>query len=181
MKRQTAPAQGPHGPARSSAQARPPAAFVVEPLASYPHLVGLIAGWFTAQWPDWYGPAGPGDVHADLRAFSASEHRLPVALVAFELGRPIGVGALKAASIASHRHLSPWAAAGYVLPQRRGCGAGAALLRALVAHAGKLGHARVYCGTSTAESLLLRSGWSVHEVTLHDGQALTIFQSAAAV
>jgi GNAT superfamily N-acetyltransferase len=155
--------------------------FVIQPLARHPQLVALIAGWYKTQWPDWYGPTGPGDVHADLQAFSASERVLPVALVVFDQGQPIGVGALKAVSIPSHRHLSPWAAAGYVLPQRRGCGAGAALLAALVAHAGKMGHARVYCATRTAESLLLRSGWSVHEVTRHDGQALTVFHSAASV
>jgi N-acetylglutamate synthase-like GNAT family acetyltransferase len=56
---------------------------------------------------------------------------------------------------------------------------GAALLRAMVAHARALGHPYVYCGTSTAESLLQRSGWSPIEVIEHAGQPLTVFRSAA--
>jgi len=37
----------------------------------------------------------------------------------------------------------------------------------------------VYCGTSSAESLLLRAGWAAIEVTQHAGKPLTVFRSAA--
>ena len=62
------------------------------------------------------------------------------------------VAALKAESIASHRHLSPWAATGYVLPSHRGHGIGAQRLSwlLLLAEAGDLGFSHVYCGTSTS-------------------------------
>ncbi|MBX3604620.1 MAG: hypothetical protein KF788_05090 [Piscinibacter sp.] len=78
-----------------------------------------MAGWFMAEWPAWYGAGGAGDVHADLAAFSASESALPVGMLAFIDGQPLGTGALKRESIASHAHLSPWAAAGFVLPRWR--------------------------------------------------------------
>ena len=54
-----------------------------------------------------------------------------------------------------HRHITREATPQVVLPQRRGRGAGAALLAALVAHAAKVGPTRLYCGTRTAGSLML--------------------------
>ena len=152
---------------------------VVKPLSQHRALTDLVEGWLLSEWPRWYGPDGSGDVGEDVRAFASSEIRLPIGLVAFEQGRPVGIGALKAESVSSHRHLTPWAASGYVLPECRGRGIGAGILSSLVAYAKVLGFARVYCGTSTSESLLTRCGWSVLEVTQHDSKALTVFRSEA--
>jgi len=155
------------------------AAPIVEPLARHRDLLPLVERWFVAEWPNWYGPAGQGNATADLEAFAASEHRLPIGMVVFEGGVPVGAGALKMESIPTHQHLSPWAGAGFVLPQRRGKGIGSALLASLVTKAHELGHECVYCGTSTAVSLLVRAGWSVVAVTQLEGKDLTIFRSAA--
>ena len=152
---------------------------IVEPLARHRSLLPVLNGWFVSEWPAWYGAGGQGNIGQDLNAFSASEVSLPVGFVAFSDGTPVGAGALKAESIPTHNHLSPWAAAGFVLPECRGRGIGAALLAALVAHARSLGYNHVFCGTSTAESLLQRSGWSAVEVTQHAGKPLTVFRSAA--
>lgn len=156
-----------------------PAPVTIAPLSGHRDLLPLVAAWFVAEWPGWYGPGGRGDLWADLTAFAASERALPVGLLAFRDGRPVGAAALKAESIASHRHLSPWAAAGYVLPELRGQGIGAALLVGLVAQARALGYASVYCGTSSARSLLLRSGWQAIDSTLMEGEPLTVFRSPA--
>lgn len=153
-------------------------AITVQPLCDHPDLIGLVAQWFVAEWPGWYGPGGAGDIGQDLQGFSRSAQALPVGLVVFEDGVPVGAGALKAESLPTHTHLSPWAAAGYVLPACRGRGIGAELLRALVAKAAELGYGHVYCGTGTAESLLSRSGWTAIELISHDGKPLTIFQVA---
>jgi GNAT superfamily N-acetyltransferase len=139
----------------------------------------LVAQWFISEWPTWYGPGGPGDVDADLNAFADSEDVIPIGMVAFEDGVPVGAGVLKIDSIPSRKHLSPWAGAGFVLPERRGRGVGAILLHALVTKAKALGYSHVYCGTSTSESLLKRAGWSPMETIVHDGKPLTIFRSAA--
>jgi GNAT superfamily N-acetyltransferase len=154
-------------------------ALTIEPLARHPGLIPLLAEWFVAEWPAWYASGGPGNIDQDLRAFATSETALPIGFVAFLEGKPVAAGALKAESIPSHAHLSPWASAGYVVPEHRGQGIGAGLLAAMLTHAQKLGYPHVYCGTSTAESLLRRSGWSVIEVTQHAGTLLTVFRSAA--
>lgn len=151
------------------------ASLTIAPLARHRELVPLLARWFTTEWPQWYGPEGPGDAAQDLAAFAASESRLPVGLVAFDQGRPVGVAALKAESLPSHRHLTPWAAAGLVLPLHRGQGVGARLLEALVGQARGLGFARIHCATGTAVTLLRRSGWAELESVQHDGESLVIF------
>lgn len=153
-----------------------PAPITLAPMAQSRQLMPLVGAWFRNEWPGWYGPGGAGDLGADLAAFSASETVLPVGLIAFLDGQPVGAAALKATSIASHVHLSPWAAAGFVLAPWRGRGIGAALLQGLVAKAGQLGHAHVYCGTSTSASLLLRGGWEVIDVVTSPGDPLTIFR-----
>ena len=154
-------------------------AVYVHPLARHRKQIPLIAAWFTSEWPEWYGSGGKGNVIQDLQEFAASESELPIGMVIFQNHIPVGAAALKAQSILSHVHLTPWAAAGYVLPSHRGQGLGAALLGALVTEAHNLGFERVYCGTSTAERLLVRSGWRALEVIVHAGKPLTIFQSAA--
>lgn len=134
------------------------ATVTVEPVARHRELLPLVAQWFIAEWPTWYGPDGPGDVDADLKSFAASEDTLPIGMLGFEDGVPIGAGSLKVESIPSHKHLSPRAGGGFVLPERRGRGVGAVLLHALVKKANDLGYSHVYCGTSTSESRLTRAG-----------------------
>lgn len=139
-----------------------------------------MASWFVQEWPEWYGRGGRGNAEADLHAFAASEATLPIGVVAFDGDAPVGVAALKSASLPTHGHLSPWAAAGFVLPAHRGRGIGATLLEALVQQAPKLGYQRIYCGTATAVPLLRRSGWSELEVTQHEGESLVIFTKETA-
>ncbi|BAH40682.1 putative acetyltransferase [Gemmatimonas aurantiaca T-27] len=135
----------------------------------------LVAAWFVAEWPDWYGDGGPGDAAADVAAFSTSPDALPLGVIAFEHGEPVGVAALKADSVASHRHLTPWAVAGYVVPHRRGAGIGTQLLAALRSHAERLGYAHVYCATSTAGPLLQRQGWMPVNMCDDEAGPLTVF------
>lgn len=150
-----------------------------ELLCHRPDLAPLVASWLVAEWPGWYGRGGSGDVARDVASFAASASALPLGVVVFEGGRPIGFGALKAQSIPSHDHLSPWAAAGRVEPAQRGRGVGAVLLRELVAQAARLGFPAVHCGTSTSAGLLVRAGWRLLETVSHDGRPLGIYRIAA--
>jgi GNAT superfamily N-acetyltransferase len=142
-------------------------------------LMPLVSSWLLGEWPQWYGAGGPGDLQRDIQELSASPGELPIGIVVFADGIPVGFGALKAESIPSHAHLSPWAAAGFVLPSFRGKGIGATLLQALVAQARTVGFQVVYCGTSTAASLLTRSGWQWLESVTHAGKPLCIYRSGA--
>ncbi len=150
----------------------------VAPLCDFPQHCAPLAAAFEAEWPAWYGPEGPGDARADLRAFADPQRALPVGVVALDAqDAPIGVAALKARSVDSHAHLSPWAAAGYVQPAWRRQGVGARLLDALCAEAVRLGYGAVYCATATSASLLARAGWQLVDTVQHDGRPLQVFRS----
>lgn len=150
----------------------------VHPLREHAGLCPFFAAAFEAEWPDWYGPQGPGDAAGDLAAFANPQGVLPVGVVALAPDRrPVGVAALKAESISSHAHLLPWAAAGYVVPAWRRQGVGALLLGALVREASRLGHGEVWCATATSASLLLRAGWRQVDRVVHDGHTLEVFVS----
>jgi hypothetical protein len=81
-------------------------------LADHPEVLPVLRKWLETEWADYYGPTGPGDAERDLTAFSSRE-RLPIGVVAFLGGELCGLAALKADSISTHKHLSPWAAAAW--------------------------------------------------------------------
>jgi GNAT superfamily N-acetyltransferase len=147
----------------------------IELLAAHPEVLPLLNQWFEAEWPSHYGAGGPGDALRDLQAF-ANHGSLPVGVVVFRGGRICGVAVLKAESIASQRHLSPWAAALMVNPSERRQGIGAQLLEALEREARILGFRHIYCGTSIAASLLQRCGWQFIEGIIHEDQDLAIYR-----
>ena len=68
----------------------------------------MLERWLLEEWEPYYGPDGPGDAEADLRAARVRD-ALPICLVAVDSDdRPLGTIALREASVDSHRHLSPW-------------------------------------------------------------------------
>jgi len=149
----------------------------IEPLARHLGALLPLRHWFETEWPEYYGAGRPGDARSDLQSF-ANHDRLPIGVAAFRDGELCGVAALKADSIASHRHLSPWAAAGLVKSTERGKGIGAQLIGALEKQARVLGFPYIYCGTSTANSLLRRCGWELMENITHEGHQLGIYRKA---
>jgi len=146
-------------------------------LAEHRDFIPLLQRWFESEWPSYYGANGPGNALEDLRAF-ANRGSLPIGVVALRQGVICGVAALKPESIASHRHLSPWASAGLVLPAERGKGIGSLLLAALECEARRLGFPFIYCGTGTAHTLLRRRTWEFMEWVAQDGQSLGIYRKA---
>lgn len=151
----------------------------VRPLREQPELCAFFARRFEIEWPDWYGPNGKSDAAADLNEYANLAGELPVGVVALdEAMSPVGIAALRATSIASHLHLGPWATAGFVIPERRREGIGAALLYALVVEASRLGHPFIFCATASAVSLLQRAGWTQIDTVSHNGEIQYIFKWA---
>lgn len=146
-------------------------------LVDHPEALPALEQLFQSEWSAYYGAAGPGNAREDLAAYS-NRGQLPIGVVAFRGAEPCGVAALKADSISTHRHLTPWIGAGMVAPQFRRHGIGARLLSALEDVARELGFTEIYSGTSTANSLLSREGWQFMEVVQCDGEAVSIYEKA---
>lgn len=151
--------------------------FRIEYLADHLEAIPLLQEWFEEEWDSYYGPTGPGDAQSDLLSY-ANRVGLPVGVVAFHDNKVCGVAALKAESITTHSHLSPWVAAYLVSPSHRRKGIGTKILRAIEEVARKLGYSSVYCGTCTATHLLERNGWQFIEQVTHNGEGVSIFQKA---
>jgi GNAT superfamily N-acetyltransferase len=146
-------------------------------LADHPEALPVLKTWFETEWADYYGPTGPGNAEQDLVAYSSRE-KLPVGLVAFYEAQLCGIAVLKPDSISTHKHLSPWAAAGFVVPRFRRRGIGASLVTALEGVARDLGYASIYCGTTTAVGLLTRNRWQFRERVRYDDEDVSIYQKA---
>jgi GNAT superfamily N-acetyltransferase len=146
-------------------------------LVDHPEVLPTLERLFQSEWAAYYGGAGPGNAHQDLVAYS-NRSQLPVGVVALLGSEPCGVAALKADSISTHKHLTPWIGGGMVAPQFRRHGIGARLISALEDVARNLGFTTVYSGTSTANSLLIREGWRFMEAVQHDGEVVSIYEKA---
>lgn len=147
----------------------------IELLADHQEILPLLTKWFEREWWAHYGPTGPGDAQSDLLSY-ANRHGLPVGVVALHGNELRGITVLKAASIVTHSHLSPWVAAGLVKLSCRRQGIGTKMLRAIEEVARHLGFARIYCGTSKTTHLLNNCGWQFIEQTTHNGKSLSILQ-----
>ena len=90
--------------------------FRIEPLADHPEAIPILKEWFESEWGSYYGPSGQGDAQRDLLAY-ANLGALPFGAVALDEHELCGVAALRAESIATHTHLTPWAVAGLVRPR----------------------------------------------------------------
>lgn len=150
---------------------------VIRALCDHPECIPTLREWFEHEWPDYYGVGRRGNAEADLRAFARGD-ALPIGVVAFLNGKLCGVAALKATSIDSRAHLTPWASAGLVPVPYRRRGIGAKLLAAVEDIATGLSFDRIYCATSTSSSLLERSGWSLAEHVPHEGTVLALYEKA---
>ena len=141
----------------------------------------MLKEWFEREWAQYYGPDGTGDANKDLYD-SCNRDELPVALVAISDGEICGTAALKVESVSTHKHLSPWLAALFVIPRFRHHGIGERLIAAVEEKAEQLGFHRLYVGTSegsgTPESLLRKRGWEFVEKGPYFVSEILIFQKA---
>ena len=122
-------------------------------------LCRLLARRFVEEYGPYYRPEGPGDAEADLKA-ARDRDQLPRCLVALDaVGRVLGTIGLRAESVPSHRHLTPWLAALLVAPAHRGRGVGARLIAAIEEEARRLGYQRLYVATDVLTGHIARRGW----------------------
>jgi GNAT superfamily N-acetyltransferase len=151
----------------------------IELLADHPEAIPILREWFEREWEPYYGPAGPGNAEEDLRT-SCNHDKLPITLLAIYEGKVCGTAALKAESVSTHKHLTPWLAALLVAPAFRRRGIGEQLIAAIEEKAGQLGYKLIYVGTGegsgTPESSLRKRGWEFVEKQPYFVSDVLIFQ-----
>ena len=99
----------------------------------------------------------------------ASDQSHGVALVAKADGEPVGTCLLAESEIEPNHDVSPWLAGLFVVPEYRGKGVGAALVRAIEDQARQRELSRVYLYTTHAVGFYKRLGWRVMDRTNWQG------------
>lgn len=148
-------------------------------LADHREFIPAIADWFFSEWACFY----PGRSLKDFEAMveeRANRDRLPLALVALDGKKLLGVGCLKVSDMATRPELTPWLAGMYVDRALRGRGIGAALVGAVEEKAAGLGIKTLYLHTPKSERFYANLGWVVKERTEYCGCKVTIMQKALA-
>jgi len=126
-------------------------------LPADPAIVETIAGWHQETWGHLTGRS-----HVErIREFDAQleSDRIPLTVVAFEGGRPVGSASLLVEDMDTHLDWTPWLASVFVLPDFRRRGIGERLCRRIVAEARRLGVARLYLFTPDKGPYYARMGW----------------------
>jgi GNAT superfamily N-acetyltransferase len=153
----------------------------IELLADHIEAIPILVRWFELEWAPYYGPNGPGDAQKDI-ADSCNRDKLPVSLVAISDGKVCGTASLKAESVTTHKHLTPWLAALLVAPTFRRRGIANQLIAAVEEKARQLGFNSIYIGTGegsgTPVSSLRNRGWEFVEKVPYFVSEVSIFKKA---
>jgi predicted N-acetyltransferase YhbS len=142
----------------------------IESIAAHPDVVDTLAAWHHAEWGALMAPWSLDDARRELREHVEASAGYPITLVA--LGgddRILGSVSLVATDAPEFPEYTPWLASLYVAPAARGVGVGAALVRAIVEHAHRLGFATLYLFTPGSPQIYLRCGWR-EQATLRLGE-----------
>jgi GNAT superfamily N-acetyltransferase len=131
-------------------------------LADRPQWVPRLAALHHAQW-SWIDPEWTLDEARENLAIHTAGTAIPTTRIALVDGGLAGSVSLLANDHSRIRRWSPWLASLLVLPEFRGRGIGAALVREAVAIAARFGIGRLYLYTDDAAPFYARLGWSMEE------------------
>jgi GNAT superfamily N-acetyltransferase len=129
-------------------------------LAEAPTHADTLARWHHAEWGDLYTDWSLDDARAELHDHATRRTR-PTTLVALEHGELLGSVSLVDSDAPELDALGDaWLASLYVVPKARGRGLGAALVRALIAHAAVQRIDRLWLFTPEHAGFYARLGWN---------------------
>jgi len=147
----------------------------IDYLAEHPDFIPTLSKWFLREWRDFYGDKS-WEAVAETFYKRLNRNRIPLSLVAFEDGDPLGTISLLEESISTHPHLAPWLGGLYVCEAERQRGIGRQLIEAGRAEAGKLGIGQIFIGIRKAEDYYLKLGWKIVERTHYHDEDIIIMQ-----
>ena len=145
----------------------------IDYLAEHPDFIPTLSKWFLREWRDFYGDQ-TWEVIAEIFYERLNRNRIPLSLIAFEDGSPLGTISLLEESISTHRHLTPWLGGLYVHQDRRHQGIGKRLIEAGIDEAGKLGIEQLFIGIRKAVDYYEKLGWKIIERTNYYGEDIII-------
>ena len=149
------------------------AVMTIEYLADRPEFLRTLAEWQHGEW----GHLRPGDtVEARMVRLGGwgERDRIPLTVLARDDAELLGSASLIAHDMETRMELTPWLAGVFVAPQHRRRGIGAALVRRIVAEAGRLKVPVLYLYTVHSENFYASLGWFLSEHTTYREQNIAI-------
>ncbi len=147
-------------------------------LADHQEAVPVLAAWIYDEWSYLYPEMTLRDVASFLRERVNTE-KLPLTLVAFESGEPVGTVSLKTFDMETRNDLSHWLTSLYVVKPWRRNGIGSRLVQAAEKKAAELGICRLFLFTTdlTLPALFYsKLGWTTKEETLYHSYPVAIME-----
>jgi GNAT superfamily N-acetyltransferase len=143
-------------------------------LVDHPETLPTLAGWFRAQWPEYYAERTPAEIAQDFYE-EANRDGLPVRLVAFAGGELAGTITLRAHAAWALPEYHPGLGGLLVVERHRSRGIGTELVRAGMIVAREQGYKKVYATTVNARSILERLGWTFVRAVSHGDEQLMLY------
>jgi GNAT superfamily N-acetyltransferase len=147
----------------------------IDYLADHPELVSILGRWLLDEWGHLLSDPTPEGAVRQYREWCRKDG-LPLSLVAFDEGEPIGMASLRFHEMETRPRLEHWLASVYVVPERRGNGVGSALVAAAEEAARTFGVERLHLFTPDKAAFYTRLGWSLVEVVPYKGQPVRIMK-----
>jgi N-acetylglutamate synthase-like GNAT family acetyltransferase len=142
-------------------------------LADFPEYLVTVAEWGHGQW----GYLDPGKSLEDRvrkRREYLQRGAIPMTVIAFQDGIPVGTASLEAHDMEERPELTPWMSSVYVAPEFRRRGIASALVNRIVDEARGLGVAELFLFTFDRKDLYEGLGWRVVQEDTYHGWNVTI-------
>ncbi|MCZ6628428.1 MAG: GNAT family N-acetyltransferase [SAR324 cluster bacterium] len=143
-------------------------------LSDNPALVRQISEWHQREW----GHLSERTVEDRIAEFAEHGTGIPLTLVAWLNGEPVGTASLLLQDMDAHPELTPWLGSVYVLSAYRGRGIGGNLIKGAMAEAARLGVETLYLFTEDRAGFYEKLGWEAINSFLYHGQQVTLMQIA---
>jgi aminoglycoside 6-adenylyltransferase len=145
----------------------------IEMLADHPELALTLARWHYQEWGH-LDPDGSLEKWTQGIKTRMNRDRIPLSLVAFIKGEPVGSAVLVDHDMDTRQDLSPWLAGVFVRQSYRSRGVASALVKEAMRQARELGVETLYLYTRSAVGLYQKLGWKVMETTCYQGREVVI-------
>ncbi len=150
----------------------------IQYLADHQDVVPILSTWIHDEWSYLYPGMTLQDVVSLLRE-RVNKDKLPLTLVAFEAGEPVGTVSLKMFDMESRSDLSHWLTSLYVVKPWRRRRIGSSLVEAAEKKAAELGIRKLFLFTTDVTlpgPFYSKLGWMVKEKTIYHSYPVIIME-----
>ena len=150
----------------------------IQYLGEHQEVISFLAAWIYDEWSYLYPGMTRQDVASLLRE-RINKEKLPLTLVAFEAGEPVGTVSLRTFDMETRKDLPHWLTSLYVVKPWRGRRIGSSLVKAAEKKAAGLEIGKLFLFTTDVifpAPFYSELGWTVKERTIYHSYPVIIME-----